>query len=249
MQRGICKMQKAIDVVERLKAVFGVNSYSELAEKVGTSKSTIGGWVHRDTVPYSECVRVALELNVSLDWLLLGRGEQHVPPAPQAGGQDVSNVLGSQPDLPASMGEQLRALARYSNLESQWNILQALENGARSAESIGAKTGMDTDMVLGGLLLAERQGVVRRERELWTLKEGAELQSGAIPDIAAHALRMAQLLLGMVPRTEVNKAALLTAEVCMPVNQAKHLLEALKKTLVQFDQGDQERVTVVIGIG
>ena len=62
------------DVLDRLQMALGVESDRELSRRLGQSPSAAGNWRDRGSVPYSHCVSVALELGLSLDWLLLGRG-------------------------------------------------------------------------------------------------------------------------------------------------------------------------------
>lgn len=77
-------------MLDRLQLVFGVKDDSALCLAMGTKRSTVGNWRNRGTIPYSECVKVAQEKNLSLDWLLTGegpmfRGESAAPvPAPSS---------------------------------------------------------------------------------------------------------------------------------------------------------------------
>lgn len=53
---------------------FGAASLDELATRSGHPVATLRTWNKRGAVPAEQCVRVAHEKGVSLDWLLLGRG-------------------------------------------------------------------------------------------------------------------------------------------------------------------------------
>ena len=64
----------AENVIVRLKQILNEKSDQKLGDYLGIPKSTISNWRHRDSVPYSICVQVAQEKNVSLDWLLTGEG-------------------------------------------------------------------------------------------------------------------------------------------------------------------------------
>lgn len=66
-------------VIERMKNVLGFKSDVELSTFFGGGRSTIGGWKGRGVVPFKEVMQVAVNHNVSLDWLILGRGKQSAP--------------------------------------------------------------------------------------------------------------------------------------------------------------------------
>jgi hypothetical protein len=64
----------AENVIIRLKQILNEKSDQKLGDFLGIPKSTISNWRQRNSVPYSICVQIALERNVSLDWLLTGEG-------------------------------------------------------------------------------------------------------------------------------------------------------------------------------
>lgn len=71
-------------VLERLAQTLGSRTGSQLAEALGVSPQTISSWKSRESVPYAQCVSIASEWGISLDWLLTGegqmrRGEGQVP--------------------------------------------------------------------------------------------------------------------------------------------------------------------------
>lgn len=62
------------DIVDRMKAVYGFKTDAELAAHFGGSRSGPSVWKKRGSIPFDECITIALERNISLDWLILGRG-------------------------------------------------------------------------------------------------------------------------------------------------------------------------------
>lgn len=56
--------------------IFAVNTDSDLAKKLGVNRQTLASWRKRESVPYSLCINIAEQHNVSLDWLLGGKGEK-----------------------------------------------------------------------------------------------------------------------------------------------------------------------------
>lgn len=62
------------DIINRMKTVLGIQLDKELSEALGGSRGFISVLKNRGTIPYDECVNIALDRNISLDWLILGRG-------------------------------------------------------------------------------------------------------------------------------------------------------------------------------
>ncbi|MFM2477338.1 helix-turn-helix domain-containing protein [Celerinatantimonas sp. MCCC 1A17872] len=61
-------------VIERLQIILKVSNNNQLCKALGVNRSTLGNWVSRNSVPYSLCVDVAEQNEVSVDWLLTGEG-------------------------------------------------------------------------------------------------------------------------------------------------------------------------------
>ena len=90
---------------------LGVEGDRDLSRKLGQSPSAAGNWRARGTVPYSHCVSVALELGLSLDWLLLGRGlptyAPRDPPARPTPPAQVAEPAPREPPAPTGAGRGL----------------------------------------------------------------------------------------------------------------------------------------------
>ncbi|HDS0920405.1 TPA: helix-turn-helix domain-containing protein [Pseudomonas putida] len=63
-------------VLTRLKLLTGAQTDAELSRALSVSPQTLSSWKVRDSVPYSLCIEIARQHGCSLDWLLLGEGEQ-----------------------------------------------------------------------------------------------------------------------------------------------------------------------------
>ena len=61
--------------VLRAKKALGVETDTALAKALGVAQSVIGGYNRRNTVPLEQCIKIAERTGVSLDWLILGKGE------------------------------------------------------------------------------------------------------------------------------------------------------------------------------
>ena len=59
-----------------MKTVWGVQTDKEVAELLGGSRGFVSVLKNRGTIPYENCVTMAIETNTSLDWLILGRGSK-----------------------------------------------------------------------------------------------------------------------------------------------------------------------------
>lgn len=64
----------ADEIMDRLKEALEAPSDGALAKRLGVGRMTVSNWRRRDSRPYPFCIEVALREDVSLDWLLLGRG-------------------------------------------------------------------------------------------------------------------------------------------------------------------------------
>ena len=78
-------------IIDRMKAVLGFSKDKELSEYLGGSRSTTAAWKLRGTIPINECIALATEHGVSLDWLILGRGSAPSPELIQ--GENGASVL------------------------------------------------------------------------------------------------------------------------------------------------------------
>jgi len=67
-----------IAIIDRMKTVLDVRTDKEVAEKLGASRSTPSVWKTRGAIPFNECIELAVNKHISLDWLVLGRGDMHV---------------------------------------------------------------------------------------------------------------------------------------------------------------------------
>ena len=63
----------ADDVIDRLSQVLDCKNDTELSKRLKVGRTTISSWRSRQSVPYSECVDVALSEGFFLDYLILGR--------------------------------------------------------------------------------------------------------------------------------------------------------------------------------
>src|SRR5476649_655590 len=89
-------------IVDRMKVVVGVSKDVELADALGVSRSQVAGWKIRDRMPLSECVTIAEQHKVSLDWLVLGRCQPGIEePVLASQGANIQAGPDSYKEIPA----------------------------------------------------------------------------------------------------------------------------------------------------
>ncbi|EAT4153009.1 phage repressor protein [Salmonella enterica] len=119
------------EVLSRLMIVFKVNNDSELARSLGVNRQTLASWRKRDSIPYSLCISVAEQCEVSLDWLLSGKGEKELNSSTSS--PDCSSCYQG---LEGVNPKALKWLQMFENLdeEGQKNILQDIEKEQQQVE-------------------------------------------------------------------------------------------------------------------
>ncbi|HAT1685150.1 TPA: bacteriophage CI repressor [Klebsiella oxytoca] len=117
-------------VINRLKQVFSVTSDSALCSKLDVSPQTLSSWKARNKIPYANCVEVSERTDVSLDWLLTGRGNMYVQRE-----SSVETEVFQSPPVGMTMREQKwLELFRGLDPDVQKNILQHAEKEQRMYE-------------------------------------------------------------------------------------------------------------------
>lgn len=66
---------QATRVLSRIGEVIGAQRQARVAEELGVSPQSYAAWKRRGLVPMERVLEFAMRRNVSLDWLLLNRGE------------------------------------------------------------------------------------------------------------------------------------------------------------------------------
>lgn len=119
-----------VSVLERLALVLETKTGNQLAERLGVSPQTISSWKSRESVPYAQCVDVAGEKGVSLDWLLTGEGPMFRGEVESPSDGHVANQAPSpEPEVPELLiqlaDSTRREQDRLTAIEKQLQELQA----------------------------------------------------------------------------------------------------------------------------
>ncbi|MDO1510904.1 MULTISPECIES: LexA family transcriptional regulator [unclassified Neisseria] len=65
-----------LTILDRAKISINAKTDLALAKFLGVNASTIAGYKQRETVPLEQCIKISELTGVSLDWLVLGKGEK-----------------------------------------------------------------------------------------------------------------------------------------------------------------------------
>lgn len=120
-------------VLSRLKQVFSVSSDVALCEALSVSPQTLSSWKSRNKIPYANCVEISNQKDISLDWLLTGRGTMYIT-SNQVESRDCSQCAQQVPDEMTVRERKLLELFRVLSPEEQKNILLDAEKGQRLNE-------------------------------------------------------------------------------------------------------------------
>lgn len=69
------KCSIGLSVLNRMKKALNVDRDKDVAEYFGINQQQVYNWKTRGTIPLDQCIQLRLEKGVSLDWLLLGIGD------------------------------------------------------------------------------------------------------------------------------------------------------------------------------
>lgn len=78
------------DFVGRLKQAFGYATMAEVSRRIGVPHATVRNYFAGRMPAPNVLMKIAAETNVSLNWLLLGRGEAFIEPAESA---DLNRII------------------------------------------------------------------------------------------------------------------------------------------------------------
>ncbi|SHE99852.1 Phage repressor protein C, contains Cro/C1-type HTH and peptisase s24 domains [Modicisalibacter ilicicola DSM 19980] len=195
--------QNADEVITRLKSVVNVKSDRELAGYFGMGSTTITSKRQRGSVPYEECVQLALERGISLDWLILGKGAAPEGISSPAGDEGLRTLVPSgQPDGPGYTSVpmyDIEAAAGPGRLFEAENIEatvyfetdQLTHEGLDPAQVVGAKVrgdSMGETLRDGDKVLIDRSQ--RKPDGVFLLRMGQELRIKRVQRVAGGALML-----------------------------------------------------------
>ena len=113
-----------------MKTVLGVTLDKELSEVLGLSRGFVSVIKNRSTIPYDECIALAVDRGISLDWLILGRGVKEA-----GGASPVAPIPAHLVELPFLDVQDVDTRRDQENwyVTRQWLALQGLAADAAIA--------------------------------------------------------------------------------------------------------------------
>lgn len=118
------------EIMDRLKIASNTRSYNALAGMLGLSSNAFANLKKRGSLPYDKIIALTNSLNVSMDWILTGKGEmlKTTPEATPASSIEDKRVVSDR--RPGIMQELLDGL----NQTQQQEILLVIEEKKRLNE-------------------------------------------------------------------------------------------------------------------
>lgn len=100
---------------EKMKIAMDVTSYSELANQLNITLSTIDSWKKRNAIPNKYLLKVAEETGVSLDWL----SSEDKPTFHISGGtKNISQVNGGTINQGSEKEDELELFEEFKKIEN-----------------------------------------------------------------------------------------------------------------------------------
>ena len=157
------KSRFAEQIISRMKSVLGVQMDKDLAAYFEIKQASVHNWKKRGTVPYEQCVEMATKTGVSMDWLVLGKGEEHR--AEESGGAyhiDLEYAEVPLYDIEASAGHgslfDYEQVVSYLKFRNDWLASEGLNKAALVAIRVAGDS-MDGTLADGDTVLIDRSRV------------------------------------------------------------------------------------------
>lgn len=202
-------MQNSNDVLERLRNVHDAQNNKALSASLNVSYSTLHNWKEKGSIPYKEVCTTALDLGISLEWLLNGTGDKYA-------GSDISKLLPvPHYAIHASAGGgslvEAEPIEQHLTLSKEWLKREGINN--KDLIGIYAKgDSMEPTIASGDSLLIDREdNLIGSDGGIYVINYEGEL----------FVKRVQKLLDGRIAVTSDNKNH-------MSIEISKHDLERLK---------------------
>lgn len=127
-------------IISRMKTVLGVESDTEVAKLFGGSRSMLSLWKNRGKIPFQQCIDLARDENISLDWLVMGRGQKDLASG-EAAVQPVSDLYAEVQYVDAAM-----MYPKDGQLPSSWTLPRVWleQQGLEAAYTLIVRAAGDT---------------------------------------------------------------------------------------------------------
>lgn len=148
-----------IGIVDRMKTVLDVRTDKDVAEALGASRSSPSVWKTRGAIPFNECIQLAVNKHISLDWLILGRGDMHAA-EPVLGVETGKNLSEIPYCIDLNGWEMVEGQSWY--LPAEWIESKGLKPGDLIAVQVQGDA-MAPTLPSGQVVLVNRNGMYADE--------------------------------------------------------------------------------------
>lgn len=177
-------------ILSRMKSSLGVTMDKDVAAYFDIKQASVHNWRKRGTVPYEQCVQLAMDKGISLDWLIIGResdGQVDVFPTTQ----DVDYTEVPLYDVEASAGdgslfdqEQISSFLKFRN---DWLTREGLHAKDLVAVRVAGDS-MDGTLADGDTVLIDRSK--RKPDGVFAIRIGDALRIKRLQTMADGSLRV-----------------------------------------------------------
>lgn len=185
------KKSIGLDVLTRMKSALGVEKDKEIADHFGLGTQAIYNWKMRGTIPVEQAMLLAMDKGVSLDWLLLGIGDDD--PNPSHAGliadQDYTEVPLYDVEASAGNGSVFseERVISYLKFRNDWLTREGLH--AKDLVSVRVSgDSMDGTLADGDTVLIDRSR--KKPDGVFAIRIGDALRIKRLQTMADGSLRV-----------------------------------------------------------
>lgn len=205
------------EIIDRMKAVLGFSKDDELANYLGKSRSTPAGWRTRGMIPIQEAIEIALQHDISLDWLVLKRGKGPGPEEPeQTQSTDDGVVMTGVGEIPGYVDLPVLDMATFNSTSKDraWKVprLWLDQEGLTETETVMVRAAGDS--MIPAIQDGQMVVVDRRQRDsdgvyLVRFRDGDTVRFKRVQRMFDGSLRLSNdnpaYTVDTVPRDEVER--------------------------------------------
>jgi len=148
-----------LKVLTRMKRVLDFDKDKEVADYFGLGTQAVYNWKMRGTIPVEQAILLALEKEVSLDWLLLGIGDSDPVHGHAGFGADRDYTEVPLYDVEASAGDgsffDQEQISGYLKFRNDWLTREGLHQKDLAAIRVSGDS-MDGTLADGDTVLIDR---------------------------------------------------------------------------------------------
>lgn len=146
-------------IINRMKSVLGVSMDKEVAEYFEIKQASVTNWRKRGTIPVDQCMQMAARKGVSLDWLIMGEGDDRLgePVADYSSDPDYDEIPVYDIEASAGAGSLFdhELITSYLKFRKDWLTREGLHASNLVAIRVAGDS-MDSTLSEGDTVLIDR---------------------------------------------------------------------------------------------